>query len=226
MRHASPLKRLPALALFAIAALALAGGLAAQAGISKVNGSIRLSSGEQAGDLSTVNGGISLAEQAAAGRIETVNGGVRLERGARAAAINGVNGSIRLAENAQVEGDLQGVNGAITLLEGARVGGDLGNVNGTISLERAQVGGGLTTTNGSVLVGAGSRIQGDLLVKRPRGTWNESRPPQVVIGPDAEVAGSLRFERPVRLYVHSSARTGRIDGATPERFDGERPPAD
>ncbi|MBX3726506.1 MAG: hypothetical protein KF823_11400 [Xanthomonadales bacterium] len=212
--------------MFALAALALAGGLAAQAGISKVNGSIRLSTGEQAGDLTTVNGGISLAEQAVAGRIETVNGGVRLERGARAAAINGVNGSIRLAEDCEVAGDLKGVNGAITLLAGTRVGGELGNVNGTISLERARVDGGLTTTNGSVLVGAGSRIGGDLLVKRPRGTWNEDRPPRVVIGPDAEVAGSLRFERPVRLYVHTQARTGRIEGATPERFDGERAPGD
>lgn len=217
MRHPSPLHRLSVLALLALAALALAGGLAAQAGISKVNGSIRLDAGQQAGDLSTVNGGIRLAEQAVAGRIETVNGGIRMERGARAAAIDAVNGGIRLAEDCQVEGDLQGVNGAITLLAGSRVGGELGNVNGTISLERAQVGGGLTTTNGSVLVGAGSRIQGDLLVKRPRGTLNENRPPRVVIGPDAEVAGSLRFERPVRLYVHARARTGPIEGATPER---------
>ena len=40
----------------------------------------------------------------------------------------------------------------------------------------------------------------------------------------AIVDGPLVFERKVELYVHSSAKTGPVTGATPVRFDGATPP--
>ena len=39
------------------------------------------------------------------------------------------------------------------------------------------------------------------------------------------VDGPLVFEREVVLYVHASARTGAITGATAIRYDGASPPA-
>jgi hypothetical protein len=67
-------------------------------------------------------------------------------------------------------------------------------------------------------------VEGGLLVRKPRGINFENRPPRVVIGPDAEVRGDLTFEREVRLFVHDTARVGRIEGATPQRFSGTVPP--
>jgi hypothetical protein len=52
------------------------------------------------------------------------------------------------------------------------------------------------------------------------------RDPRVVIGPNAVVDGPLVFERKVTLYVHSSARTGPITGATAVRYSGALPPAE
>ena len=51
-------------------------------------------------------------------------------------------------------------------------------------------------------------------------------PPRIVIGPQAVVDGSLVFEHPVTLYVHRSARTGAIQGATAIAFDTPTAPRD
>jgi DUF4097 and DUF4098 domain-containing protein YvlB len=198
----------------------------AQESINKVNGGISIDAGDNAGDLSTVNGGIEVGDNATAATVETVNGGIRLGENARVRSAESVNGGVRLAEGAEIENGLESVNGAITLLPGARVGTDLENVNGTITLDAAHVGGQLSTTSGSILIGSGSRVDGGLLVRKPKGMNFENRPPRVVIGPDAEVGGTLTFEREVRLYVHDRARIGTITGATPQRFSGDEPPAD
>jgi hypothetical protein len=47
-----------------------------------------------------------------------------------------------------------------------------------------------------------------------------------VIGPNARVDGALVFKRDVKLYVHASAKTGPISGATAVRYEGARPPRD
>lgn len=210
------------------AAFVAVAGAQAQGGrdISKVNGGIDVDDGETVGDVSTVNGGVKLGADAIAGAVETVNGGIKLGEGAQARSLESVNGGVRMAERAKISGNLDSVNGAITLLPGARVDGDLGNVNGAITLDAAHVGGLLSTTSGSILIGSGSVVEGGVLVRKPKG-WNfENRPPRIVIGPDAEVGGTLNFEREVRLYIHDQARVGRIEGATPQRYSGSEPPSD
>ena len=44
--------------------------------------------------------------------------------------------------------------------------------------------------------------------------------------PGAVVAGPLRFEREVDLYVHRSARIGPVTGAEPVIFDTDTAPRD
>lgn len=214
-----------AAALAALVVAASIGQVQAQGNISKVNGGISIDAGDRAGDLSTVNGGIEVGDNATAAAVETVNGGIRLGENARIDSAESVNGGVRLADGAQIQGGLESVNGAITLLPGARVGADLENVNGTITLDAAHVGGQLSTTSGSILIGSGSVVEGGLLVRKPKGMSFDNRPPRVVIGPDAEVRGTMVFEREVRLYVHDRARVGTIQGATAQRFSGEQPPA-
>ena len=48
--------------------------------VDKVNGSIHIESGQQAGDVSTVNGSIRIADGASAAKASTVNGGIRIEQ--------------------------------------------------------------------------------------------------------------------------------------------------
>jgi hypothetical protein len=50
------------------------------------------------------------------------------------------------------------------------------------------------------------------------------QPPRIVIGPNAVVEGALVFEREVTLYVHDSARIGKVTGATAVRFSTPTPP--
>jgi DUF4097 and DUF4098 domain-containing protein YvlB len=204
--------------------------------ISKVNGSIRVKTGEHTGDLDTVNGSITVEDQATVGDVdtvngsidvgrnsttgdlETVNGGIRLEEDVKAASIETVNGKLRLAERTQVQGDVESVNGSITLEKQSDVAGKVENVNGLISLDAAHVGGGLQTVNGDIEIGADSRVEGGILVEKPHGGWFNwtHKTPKVTIGPRAVVEGPIKFEHEVELHVSDSAKIGKIQGVEPQ----------
>src|SRR5690606_40841742 len=111
---------------------------------------------------------------------------------------------------------------------GRTSGGGLATVSGAIRLVETQVSGDIETVNGDVTVGIGSVVGGGITISRASG-WFQSTPrrkPRVVIGPRAVVHGPLEFEREVRLYVHRSARTGKITGAEPVVFDTDTAPQD
>ncbi|NNC24679.1 hypothetical protein HKX41_11105, partial [Salinisphaera sp. USBA-960] len=64
-------------------------------------------------------------------------------------------------------------------------------------------------------VGVDSHVTGGIKYTKPNGiSFRQQRDPVVIIGPNARVDGPLVFERPVKLYVHASAKTGAIRGAT------------
>jgi DUF4097 and DUF4098 domain-containing protein YvlB len=196
----------------------------AQDSISKVNSGIHIEAGRTMGDLDTVNGGIHLGDNASAHDAETVNGGIHLGRGARLESAGTVNGGIELGENAIVTGDVETVNGGIELSRGAETGGKVANINGGISIHGARVGGRIETVNGDVTVTDGARVAGGLKVEKPSGwSWSKSRDPRIIVGPDSSIDGELVFERDVELYVHSTAKIGKVTGATAKRFDGELP---
>ena len=213
------------LVLFAALSLCFAGAAVARGiDVDKVNGSIRIESGQQAGNLSTVNGSIRVADGASAAKTSTVNGSI--EFGARTTidAIKTVNGSITLGDEAKVARTVAAVNGAIRLGKGADVAGHVSNVNGRIALDAAHVGGGLETVSGDIEIGADSRVEGGLVVDKPSGmSWGISRNPRIVIGPRAVVTGTLEFRRDVDLSVSDSATIGPVTGATPQKFPGEQP---
>jgi DUF4097 and DUF4098 domain-containing protein YvlB len=209
-----------------LTSILLALNVAAFADTSRVNGAITIAANQQAGDVNTVNGAISVGEHATAGEVATVNGAVTLSSGARAASVATVNGQIQLHGGAQVSGDVTVVNGAIVLDKDAEVGGNVTTVNGPIQTRAVHVARNLETVNGTIEVGADSRIDGGITVHKRGNSWfsAEPKPIRVVIGPRAVVKGALKFERPVRLYVSSSATTGSISGAQVIRFSGERAP--
>jgi len=181
------------------------------------------------GDSRSVNGSIQVPQGAKRGEVTTVNGSIRLGDDATVSAAHTVNGDIQVGAHATAD-SLHTVNGSITLGAGAhvnatQVAGAVKSVNGSIALTAAHVAGGLETVNGDITLHGTSRIEGGILVRKPEhGSFHgESSGPRIVIGPGANVAGSLRFEREVRLYVSDRATIGPVTGATPIRFSGENP---
>jgi DUF4097 and DUF4098 domain-containing protein YvlB len=220
-----------ALAIALVAPVAYAGGQAATGpDIEKVNGSITAEPGQSYGDLTTVNGGIHIEAAARTGDAQTVNGGIHVADRAQTGELTTVNGGIRLGAQVQVGKDVETVNGEIFVDRGGRVGGDISTVNGAIGLVDTDVGGGISTVGGDVTVGVGSHVKGGIKVEKPSRNWSirfgKPRVQRIIIGPNAVVEGPLVFEREVKLYVHDSARTGAITGATAFRFDGAHAPQD
>lgn len=160
--------------------------------------------------------------------ISKVNGGVSAEAGQTYRDLSTVNGGIRLGTDARVGRHIESVSGGVFVDRGGRVGGNVSTVNGAIGLVGTEVAGDVKTVNGDVTIGAGSRVRGGLTIDKPSSNWFpvtiNRRSPRVIIGPDAVVEGPLEFKREVTLYVHTSARTGAITGATAIPYDTPRAP--
>jgi hypothetical protein len=195
-----------------------------QTKISKVNGGIEAEAGQTYGDLDTVNGGIRIGDGAITEDASTVNGSITVGSNARTHSLQTVNGGIRLGGNVTVDGDIETVNGSIFVDRGGDVRSDVETVNGSIGLVGTRLGGGIETVRGDVTVGIDSHVKGGLTVKKSKGITVERRNPRIVIGPNAVVEGPLVFERPVTLYVHRSAKTGAVTGATAQIFDSATAP--
>lgn len=194
---------------------------------SRINGSISIGPGERAGDVETVNGSITLGARAQIAAAETVNGSINADDGVRAKSLEVVNGSVRIGKGAQISGNVETVNGAVEIGPDSAIAGNVENVNGRLTLRGVRVAGNLETVRGDIELSDGTRIDGDLVVEKPSLSLNrgDKPPPRIVIGPGCSVAGRLRFEHPVQLYVSDRATVGPIEGATPTRYSGEAPPA-
>ena len=107
--------------LYAFSAVALG----STADISKVNSSITVAPGQEAGDVSTVNGSIEIGADARVRDVDTVNGSIRIGQRARAQEVDTVNGGITVGEDAVISEDVGTVNGDIFVGTGSRVEGGL-----------------------------------------------------------------------------------------------------
>lgn len=199
----------------------------AQQDVSKVNGSVSADAGQAYGDLETVNGSVSIAGGATVEDASTVNGSITVGDKAQAASLETVNGAIRIGKDVQVRKDVETVNGSIFTDRGTTIGGNVDTVNGAIGLVGTQLAGGIETVNGDITVGIGSHVKGGIKVEKPRGwSMKPRRDPRIIIGPNAVVEGPLVFERPVTLYVHTSARIGAVTGATAKPFSTDTAPTE
>ena len=199
----------------------------AQQDVSKVNGSVSADAGQAYGDLETVNGSVSIAAGATVEDASTVNGSITVGDKAQAASLETVNGAIRIGKDVQVRKDVETVNGSIFTDRRTTIGGNVDTVNGAIGLVGTQLAGGIETVNGDITVGIGSHVKGGIKVEKPRGwSMKPRRDPRIIIGPNAVVEGPLVFERPVTLYVHTSARIGAVTGATAKPFSTDTAPTE
>lgn len=214
--------RLSLLALLLISPVVLAGADAGKRDIDKVNGSIRTEAGQQYGDLETVNGSVTVERGVVAESASTVNGSIQIREDASVETAETVNGAISLQRNASALRNVETVNGGISLAAGVQVGGSLETVNGSMKLRQATVERGLRTVNGSLDIGDASVVRGGITVEKPSGwiNWSKSSKPRVIIGENVVVEGDLVFEHEVELFVHPTAKVGRISGVAPVRLDG------
>lgn len=195
-------------------------------GAATVNGDIRV--GQQAvagGMLKTINGSVRVAPGAQVADIASVNGRIVIGAGASTGDIDAVNGATECEEDARVKGNIQLVNGPVKVKKGAHVSGHVKTVNGPIRLSGATVDGNVNNYNGGIVITDNSLVLGDVIVSKSQGASLGSDP-VVILGPGAEVRGALKFERPVRLYVHERARYGDVSGAEPIAFSGDKLPED
>ena len=227
--------RLPLTLALSLALAGLSGtAIAADGGngdIDKVNGSITAQAGQVYGDLETVNGSVHLEDGAHAKDAQTVNGSITLGDNVEAEDVGTVNGGIRIGSHVRMSGGVETVNGGIFVDRGGNIGKGITTVNGAIGIVATQVDGRIETVNGDITVGIDSHVAGGITVSKPTSNWmpikfNNARKPRIIIGPNAVVDGELVFEREVVLYVHKSARIGKVTGATPVMFETARAPRD
>jgi len=210
--------------LFLAFALAAGNVLAHDNDVSKVNGSIHAEASQTYGDLETVNGSIRIDAGAKVGSVETVNGSISTEDKASLDSASTVNGSITLGEQSHVTGEVSTVNGGITIGKLSELGNDVETVNGKILIFQSNITGDLSTVAGDITVGTNSHIHGGILVDKPSGwNWGKQKKPRIIIGPHAVVMGELVFKREVELLVHSSAKIGKVTGATVQTYTGDLP---
>lgn len=216
------------LALSLSLASATPAAFAADRDIEKVNGSITVDAGERYGNLETVNGSINIGAGARVANAETVNGSIRVADNVQVGGLSTVNGSIRVGTRVTMNDDIGTVNGSVFVDRGGQVRGNVETVNGAIGVVDTDVNGGIQTVSGDVTVGVGSHVTGGIRYEKPSKQWiSFGKPtiPRVVIAQGARVDGPLVFERPVVLYVHATAKTGPVTGATAVRYDTPTPPA-
>lgn len=199
--------------------------------LSKVNGSLTAEAGRTYGDIDTVNGSISIEEKAVAQTVETVNGSITIEplarvgevstvngkiilrNGVSARSVETVNGSIIGVSNLRIEKGVEAVNGSIEIGANSLVGGNVETVNGSITLLSMKIGGNVETVNGNITIGENTVVAGHLKVNKPKGwgiNWGKPKVPRIVLGPNSQIQGDLIFEREVELYVHSTAKYGKL----------------
>ena len=206
---------------FAFSAVVFGDAVHAADDISKVNGSVKVEPGQQAGDVDTVNGSVTIGAGARAGDVETVNGSLKIDDKAVVGSAETVNGSITVGAEAEVQRGIEAVNGSLTLRKGAKVAGGLENVNGAMLLEGAQVGGGIETVNGDIRLVTGSYLTGGIHVSEHKSSWwqgKDPRNPRITIEQGVTVEGPLHFEREVDLYVAPGVNLPPVEGVQPKRF--------
>ncbi|MDH3589640.1 MAG: hypothetical protein OEQ74_09565, partial [Gammaproteobacteria bacterium] len=155
------------------------------------------------------------------------NGRISVGERAQTGSIEGVNSSTDCEQNARIGGDIKLVNGAVKVKTGATIAGNVKTVNGPIRLVGATVEGNVGNYNGGIVITDDSVVKGNVVVSRPRGQ-DLDETPVVIIGPGSAVLGKMRFDRPVKLYIHELAKvdTDSIDGAEPISFSGTELPED
>jgi hypothetical protein len=162
---------------------------------------------------------------AAGENADTGSRSVRVPAGTAVGVIDTGSGSIELGAGSSVRGKIDSGSGSVDF-NGVTVEGPIDTGSGDISLVDCQLRDDLRTTRGEVKLEGSTRVDGDLIIRKSKCwgiCWGDDQPTRVIIGAGASVAGEIRSERETELWVHETARIGKVSGAEVKRFSGERP---
>ena len=190
--------------------------------LDSVSGDITVAARARVRSVSTRSGDVTLGGQSLVGPVDTVSGDVRVTGQAIAASVETVSGDITLGMQAKVEGRVKSTSGDISAEHGCSISSDVETVSGRIALHGTTVDGDIHFVCADVTVDEGSHVRGKLHLHRPVNGMHGV--PRVVIGADSRIEGEMVFEVPVSLFVHASAQTGPISGATRTVFCTPQPP--
>lgn len=189
-------------------------------GMHAVNRSIHTEPGSRHQRLTSVNGGIHLAQGSRAAMVRSVNGGIRTDASVRISELQLVNGRLRGGPQLRVTGPVKLTNGGASLQPGSHITGSLTSVNARVELNQTRLDGPYLGSNGDLDTGPGSHLQSGIHYRAVGEEDRKRNTPEVIIGAGSRVSGPLRFDRPVKLRVHRSARIGAVEGAQVEWFGG------
>jgi DUF4097 and DUF4098 domain-containing protein YvlB len=197
----------------------IAAGAKGQHGATTVNGGITVGrDAEVVADLRTVNGAVEVGSGAKLHDLDAVNGSITVGDDVGAGRVATVNGDLTLGMRDRIGKELRTVNGRLRAGGGSVVDGDVTTVNGPIELRGVTVRGQVANHAGDLRLLDGTLVEGDVVLAAPDGA--SATTDVVVIGVGAQVRGTLRAERPIKLFVHPSARLARVEGVTPQPFEG------
>jgi DUF4097 and DUF4098 domain-containing protein YvlB len=192
--------------------------------IDVASGSVTLGPGASSGVIDTGSGGVDIGDSAVCRDIDTGSGSVTVGRAATTGGIDTGSGSVTVNPGARVLGAIDTGSGSVRAT-GATLQRGIDTGSGNITLSATVVSGDIYTTNGDVQLSVGTRVNGNLTVREKScGGWFsfgcESRPTKVVIESGVSI-GNITLRENVVLYVHPSARIGRVIGGERKTYQAE-----
>ncbi|MBN2011220.1 hypothetical protein JW960_17885 [candidate division KSB1 bacterium] len=180
-----------------------------------VNRSIQIANGEQrSGSLNTVNGSIMIGSDCIIkGTARSVNGSIEIGENSQIRTVQTVNGSINLGEGISVDGNVESVNGPIEINETCMIDGNVQTVNGPIELSGVEVERSINTYNGNITILRNSIIHGDIIVDKPKGSFDKQKTLIISIGDSSVVKGDIIVKAPERPVIVELKTGGRVLGS-------------
>lgn len=190
--------------------------------LESISGNVRIAARAIVEGAATTSGDIQVHEEAAVGPVRSISGNLTVGAQAWVRRAETVSGHIALGLGVEVEEGVQSTSGTIKTDHGCRIKGDVTSTIGDIVLLGTEVEGDIHVVSGDLTVTAGSRVSGNIHLDRPASA--SCHRPRIVIGPDACVEGELLLDAPVDLFVHATAQTGPIMGASRIVYSTPHPP--
>lgn len=188
------------------------------------NGRILVESGLRVGDVKSTNGRITLEKETTAQHVATTNGRIHIKSESVVDSVHTTNGRIEI-DASKVKGNVKATNGSIRIEDGSHVRGKVVSANGSIQLGDSTVDENLEISHGNVTL-IDSAIEGDLIIHPKKRGWGfnwKNKKPEIIIGPESVVMGTIIAKQDIELYVHESAKVGKITGAEPRIYSGNKP---
>ncbi len=194
--------------------------------LSTVKGAIMVGDNASVNGIDVTNGSISIGDNSMAERVSTGSGDISVGDNSTVRSLEAGKGSITVGAGSTVANNVKTGSGSITIGDGSSVTGYVESTRGQVTLDGAKVGGNVIAHAKGLHIDNGATVAGYVHFKKAAGVMEGKDVPVVILGKNINIAGTVTFDRDVKLYVHDSATTGDIAGAEPMAYSGDEPDMD